>query len=116
MSITIINLTPHVVRLNDGREFPPSGNVARVSSEYSEWSDAHIEGVPTCVTTFGDVIGLPDPQDGVAYIVSGMVMSACPNRLDIMAPATGHKDCVRKDGQVVSVPGFIRNARPKAKL
>lgn len=24
------------------------------------------------------------------------------------APATGHPDCIRKDGFIVSVPGFVR--------
>ena len=114
--IDVVNLTPHVIRLNDGREFPPSGSVARVSSDYSDISCRHIPGVPTMTAGFGDVTGLPEPANNVFYIVSGMVMSACPDRLDIMAPATGHKDAVRKDGQIVSVPGFIRNARPKRVL
>ena len=30
------------------------------------------------------------------------------HRTDLVAPATGHKDCVRDDkGFIVSVPGFI---------
>ena len=32
-----------------------------------------------------------------------------PDRADLVAPATGHKDCVRDDaGHIVSVPGFVR--------
>lgn len=112
----IINLTPHIVRLNDGREFQPSGDIARVSTIYSEMSDGHIPDIPTVTANFGEVIGLPEQQDGIVYIVSGMVMSACPDRMDIVAPCTGHKDCIRKDGQIYSVPGFIRNARPKTRL
>lgn len=29
-------------------------------------------------------------------------------RTDVVAPATGHPDCIRKDGFIVSVPGFVR--------
>ena len=30
------------------------------------------------------------------------------SRTDVVAPATGHPDCIRKDGFIVSVPGFVR--------
>lgn len=97
----IINLTPHVVRLNDGTEFPPSGTVCRVSSAYEEAGPGFFR------VKFGEVIGLPEPEPGTKYIVSGMVLSALPERKDIVAPATGHPECIRKEGQVYSVPGFI---------
>ena len=38
----------------------------------------------------------------------GRSNNEAPNRTDLVAPATGHKDCVRDDkGFIVSVPGFI---------
>ena len=99
----IINLCPHVVRLNDGTEYPPSGVVARVSAKYKV-----ISTNPTCYSVvYGEVTGLPAHQDGVGYIVSGMVAAACPERHDLLVPATGHPDAVRVDDQVYSVPGFI---------
>jgi hypothetical protein len=99
-----INLTPHVIRLNDGTEYPPSGAVARVSAEYMRLAPSP----PPCYSVvYGKVTGLPVPQDGVDYIVSGMVAAACKERHDLLVPATGHPDAVRKDGQVYSVPGFI---------
>ena len=98
----IVNLTPHTVRLNSGEEFPPSGTVCRVSAGYSEF-DAR--GV--CHATFGDVTGLPPAQDGVLLVVSGMVAAAVAGRPDVVAPATGHPACFRKDGQVWSVPGWV---------
>lgn len=99
-----INLTPHVIALNDGRQFPPSGDVARVSSSYTAFAGDIAQ------VKFGDVVGLPDSEDGVTYIVSALVAQAANriNRNDVVSPATGHPDCVRKDGQVVSVPGFVR--------
>jgi hypothetical protein len=100
--MNIINLTPHVLRLNDGREFPPSGTVARVATTYTEF-DA--DGV--CRSVFGAVTGLPAAEAGTLLIVSGMVAGAA-GRADVVAPATGHPACVRRDGQVWSVPGFVR--------
>lgn len=101
-NMKIINLTPHVVRLNDGREFQPSGTVARVASVYSTFDANGIASV-----SFGAVQGLPDPETGTVYVASALVASAA-HRADVVSPATGHKDCVRKDGQVFSVPGFVR--------
>jgi len=96
-----VNLTPHVIRINGGTEFPPSGTVARVSTEYSEFDPNG-----ACVATFGEVTGVPDPEIETVYIVSGMVASAL-KRPDVVAPATGHPDAVRVNGQVSSVPGFV---------
>lgn len=62
------------------------------------------------VIRFGEVENLPPPQDGVILIVSAMVAARCSERIDIVSPATGHKDCVRKDGFIVSVPHFVRTA------
>ena len=99
----IINLCPHVVRLNDGTEYQPSGVVARVSAEHKV-----ISTNPTCYSVvYGEVTGLPEPQEGVRFIVSGMVAAACKECHDLLVPATGHPDAVRRDGQVYSVPGFI---------
>lgn len=98
-----INLTPHAIVMNDGRVFEPSGVVARVSSSFTEFVD------DVCQQQFGEVQDLPAPAEGVRYIVSGMVLSALQGaRGDVVAPATGHRDCVRNDkGHIVSVPGFV---------
>ena len=100
----MVNLTPHVVRFNGGREIPPSGAVARVATTYMEVE----EGIFT--SSFGAVVGLPAPKSGTIYIVSGVVAAALPGRPDVYAPATGHPACVRKDGQVWSVPGLVKGA------
>lgn len=100
-----INLTPHNVVLNNGTVIEKSGNIARVSSRYTEF-----DGRGICHVEFGEITGLPEPEEGVIYIVSGMVASAAKNRNDVVAPATGHPQCVRNDqGQIVSVPGFVRS-------
>ena len=96
-----VNLTPHVVRLNSGEEIPPIGQVARVSSTYVEETPGMYR------VTYGAVVGLPAPVSGTVYIVSGMVAGAV-KREDVVSPATGHPECVRREGQVWSVPGFVR--------
>jgi len=97
-----INLTPHIVRLNDGTEFPPSGTPARVSAIYLPFDENGIAEVK-----FGEVSGLGSPEEGKVYIVSALVAQAV-KRPDVVSPATGHPACVRKEGQVISVPGFVR--------
>ena len=96
-----VNLTPHTINLNNGDALPPSGTVARVSASYTDFDDG------VCHQVFGDVQGLPDPQDGVLFVVSALVLAAS-DRDDLVAPATGHADCVRVDGLIKSVPGFVR--------
>ena len=108
----IINLTPHVVRLNDGREFPPSGIIARIGTSYAEIVDDG--GIPFTSVAFGKPVNLPERKEGVLLIVSGVLASACPERDDLIAPCTGHPDCVRKDGQVYSVPCFTRNNKSRS--
>lgn len=101
--MAILNLTPHAVNV-DGTVFLPSGNVARVSSISV---DAGVfEGVPLARTSFGNVIDLPDQQDGTLLIVSGMVRSALPNRLDLASPG----DLIRNEsGQVTGCKNLIVN-------
>lgn len=102
---TFKNHTPHTITLNDGREFASEG-LARVSATFS---DFNADGV--CEQRFGDVTGLPEPADGVLYIVSALVLTAAKaaGRTDCVAPATGHPDCVRNDkGFILSVPGFVK--------
>ena len=96
------NYTPHSIALNDGRTFPSMG-VARVSNSFSEFKN------DICSVSYGDIVGLPEPKEGTIYIVSAIVLNAAKakGRQDCVAPATGHPDCIRKDGYIVSVPGFI---------
>jgi hypothetical protein len=76
--------------------------VARVSAGFSE-----VDG-DFCCQTFGEVSGLPDSQPGTFFIVSGLVFDRT-DRVDVVAPATGHPLCVRNDkGHIVSVPCFLR--------
>lgn len=103
--MNFVNCTPHSVKLNSGEVFETSGTVARVSQEFSEF-DAH----GMCRASYGKVLSLPEPKEDTIYIVSIVVLDACKGqRTDLVAPATGHPECVRDEkGFIVSVPGFIR--------
>ena len=99
------NFTPHPICLNSGAVFAPEG-LARVSASFSDFDE---NGV--CQQVFGEVTGLPAPEEGVLLIVSAMVLSAAQSqgREDVVAPATGHPACIRNEqGHIVSVPGFVR--------
>lgn len=96
------NFTPHTIVLNDGTQFPSLG-LARVSNSFTSFDE---DGI--CSVRYGDVQGLPEPEADTFYIVSAMVLAAS-SREDLVAPATGHPDCVRNEkGFIVSVPGFVR--------
>ena len=102
--MNFINLTPHDIVLNDGTVYPSNG-VARLRDSYSPM-DA--DGI--CDVIFGSIDNLPAPKANTRYIVSSLVLSAAKamGRNDVVAPATGHPDCKRHNGNIVSVPGFIR--------
>lgn len=103
-----INLTPHDIKLNDGTIYPTTDRVARVENTFSNFCC----GISKVF--YGEIENLPEPEDGVYYIVSAMVLAAnnskprCRRRGDLVAPATGHPECKRENGFIVSVPGFVR--------
>ena len=97
-----VNLTPHTINeVTSGRAFEPSGDVARVSVEYIPIDPT--DGIDTYAPCYGDVEGLPEPQSGTTFIVSGMVLAHCPKRLDVVAPG----ELVRDDnGKPIGCKGF----------
>lgn len=96
-----INLTPHTIKLNNGAEYPSKG-LARVKATFKKVGDNIYS------QQFGEVEGLPAPEENVVYIVSALVLQAT-DRADVVAPATGHPETIRNDkGHILSVPGFVR--------
>lgn len=93
--MNLINLTPHTINFldregNDVCALGPSGDVARLSTATETIGD--VNGIPVTRTVFGPVTGLPDPQDGVGYIVSSLVASRVPDRADVFIPADSVRD------------------------
>ena len=99
----IINLTPHAVTLiTDYSEIViESSGIARASE--SRKFVEFVNGIPLHEISLGAVFGLPEEQDGIAYIVSRIVSEALPERNDLYIP-----DRVVRDGkgQVVGCLGL----------
>lgn len=106
--MNFVNLTPHDVSISmpDGSSklLPKSGKEARcdeVSELVGEW-----EGIPLYVTAYGEVIGLPQVEEGTVFIVSFMVRAALPHRSDLASPGK----LVRDDkGQIIGCKGLVVN-------
>lgn len=109
----IINLTPHEIVLRtpqgDQQVFPASGSTARLKTAQYMLSSA--AGVPpVAVTLTGGIEGLPEPQEGVVYLVSSLVAQAA-KRSDVWSPDTG-QTAIRENGQIVAVTRFQTFAEP----
>ncbi len=107
-NVEFVNLTPHEITLvrEDGEvvKIPPSGQVARVKVEQEVVNE--INGIPIVKTTFGDIEGLPEPQEGKIFIVSSIVAQAAA-RTDVVAPDTSPQGVIRdENGRIVGVKRF----------
>jgi len=84
--------TPEYVTEERSYSLPPSGTVARcnVDREKKDKIIDEIDGweitIPVTKTRFGEVEGLPEPQEGTIYIVSNLVAQAVPDREDVFFP------------------------------
>lgn len=104
----LVNLTPHVISLVvDGETVvvAPEGTVARVAQEETVKSVVVVDGVsvPVMETKFGEVEGLPDPEDDTLFIVSRLVKSAVPHRDDVVVPGRQLRDV---EGRIVGAAGL----------
>lgn len=117
----IINLTPHNIHVynvkGEFQTFVASGTVARVSSTQQVLPNIEIKlGEDTCglgtytvnQTVWGEVIDLPEPQDGVVYLVSALVLARCTDRPDVVGPDTGPTAVRNEKGQITAVKGFVK--------
>lgn len=107
----IINATPHKISLvsrqgveQDSKkqflaetveilkEIPPSGILPRVSMSNSPAGE--IDGILVESVVYGEIEGLPEFQEGVYYIVSGLVAAAAAKigRVDCLAPGALVRD------------------------
>lgn len=90
----LVNLTEHSVMIRLGSEvtvhIPPSGRVARCYAEpdrvlHTVQVDGH--HVPVVLNHITSrVSGLPEPEDGVLFVVSRLVAMAAPQRRDVVFP------------------------------
>jgi hypothetical protein len=104
----VINLTPNTVNLSDEEgnilvtTLQPSGKVASVV--VCQKVVKYVFGLPVFETFFGDVVGIPEPKEGVIYLVAEEVAQAA-KRPDVVAPDNG-PTAIRKNGKVVAIRSF----------
>lgn len=103
-----VNLTPHPVTIHlDGKwlNINPGGEPARVEVEQKKIGE--VAGMPIMLNSYGEITSLPDPKNGVIYIVSLIVRQALgESRPDVMAPDTG-STASRNDGRVIGVRQLV---------
>lgn len=107
----LINLTPHSITVRGSHgdvTISASGNVARVGM--TETPAGEVVGVSVVRRKAAGVTGLPDPQEGIGFLVSSMVLDACGGRSDVFAPDTG-PTAIREDGQIVAVRRLVAAAK-----
>lgn len=83
----LVNLTPHPINLGS-ITLEPAGPAPRCATITTQRDPLTIGGVtiPVEEISIGDVAGLPEPQEGLAYIVSRVVAEAAPERRDLYIP------------------------------
>lgn len=94
-----INLTPHDVNLlNEDNEviltLPKCDEPPRLKEETVVVGE--VNGFPITKTVFGVVSYMPKAVKGVYYIVSRLVLLACPKRKDLFSPNEIVRDENRK--------------------
>ncbi len=106
----IVNLTPHKLDIYVGSTekitVEPSGIVVRCEErrELVGTLRAGDDDIPVYYTVFGAVQDLPEPQDGVIYVVSALVLQALNGtRPDVFAPGKSVRD---KSGNVIGCEGL----------
>lgn len=113
------NLTPHEVVVLVGDDeciiAPDPAGPARAAEVETDAGWVFVRSgdvgpsVEVTERSFGDVTGLPAPEEGVWLIVSSVVAAAAPARRDLLTPA----GLVRSDtGAVIGCTHFARPAAP----
>lgn len=107
---TFVNLTDYtlefpVMTTERVMTIPRTGRVARVAQvrdPICDW-DGFLNGVQLYKASIGEVEGLPEPQEGLIYIVSERVARAVPHRRDVAFPASYGE---LTSGELVGIKGL----------
>lgn len=85
----IVNLTPHALNFIGADDETvltvPSSGVARAKQFRFDVGNVEAGGavLPVMHTTYGEVEGLPEPEEGTIYVVSALTAQAMPERADV---------------------------------
>lgn len=112
--VKLVNLTPHPITFvgpnNEQVTIPPDPHgPARCEIERAFIEELQVQNIPFPLpvrgTRLGAVVSLPEPQEGVVYVVSRQVAEAAPERRDLYVV----DDTVRDEqGRVVGARGLAR--------
>ena len=112
MATKLINLCPHDITIVDEEGHiiivlpHEEGRVARVATTETPRENTLGYPFPVVHREWGDVSGLPDPEPGVAFVVSAPVVSACPGRADLFSPGRLIRD---EHGNPTQCVGLVAN-------
>lgn len=110
----IVNLNKHVIivaikneKHNQELVYQPSGMVASVSVKQSVVKE--VNSISCVQNQYGDVVGLPEPQEDTLYLVNAIVLERAKlmGRSDCIAPDTGPTAIRDEKGQVIAVTRFV---------
>ena len=97
-----VNLIGHDITISGHGTLPRSETPCRVETKQRVIS--YLVGIPIVETHFEKIVNLPEPEDGVYYIVSRIVMDFVPfDREDVFSVDTGPTAIRDQSGQVVAV-------------
>ena len=98
----ILNLTPHPIRIYaddrpDGIDdlepglrlvIEPEDTPARLTMvQVGSLRTEHRDGIPVETIEYGHAYGLPDPHDGISFVVSlAVALALIPHRSDLLVP------------------------------
>ena len=97
-----VNLLGHDITISGYGTLPKSEKPCKV--ETKQRIIGYLVGIPIAETHFEKIVNLPDPEDGVYYIVSRVAMDFIPfDREDVFCVDTGSTAIRDENGQVVAV-------------
>lgn len=104
-----LNCTPHPITLvnEEGVEIftLPKGEVIPRLTQTTQVV-GEVMGIPITETQFGQTTDLPEPQEGVLLVVSRLVLTANPERKDLLVP----NEMIRNaEGHIVGCKSLARN-------
>ena len=107
----LINLSSHPMNImtsNDDESHevimvPPSGEIARCAQGSEVVGHIGNKIIAISKQTYGEVKGLPEPEENTIYIVSRLVAAARPDRKDLVIPGPIFRD---ENNQVIGCVGL----------
>jgi len=110
----LVNLTPHPLSLSTASgsiiKLPKSVNPARLAVTRHRLEDVTLntgETLEVNISQLGEIENLPEPQEGVVYVVSALVADSA-SRGDVMSPGELLRD---GEGNIVGAKGLCAYSR-----